>query len=92
MIQQHGKYLKNTYSSSWSCWLVFYYQYQRSIPRMRRALKARKKSCLFDCDNLKDLRARLSDARDWGKEEYDPKKHHDLDWIKHTIHLYIKTL
>lgn len=44
----------------------------------------------FNCDNLKDLRTRLADTQDWEKEEYDMNKHHDLDWIKHTIYSYIR--
>ncbi|KAG2196029.1 hypothetical protein INT47_005365, partial [Mucor saturninus] len=44
----------------------------------------------FNCDNVKDLRRRLADTQDWEKEEYDMNKHHDLDWIKHTIHFYVR--
>ncbi|KAG1460370.1 hypothetical protein G6F56_005965 [Rhizopus delemar] len=44
----------------------------------------------FNCDNLKDLQTHLTDIQDWEKEEYNMNKHHDLDWIKHDIHSYIK--
>ena len=33
---------------------------------------------------------RLANTQDWEKEEYDVNNHHDLDWIKHTIHSYIR--
>lgn len=44
----------------------------------------------FNCDNLKDLRMHLANTQDWEKEEHDVNNHHDLDWIKHTIHSYIR--
>lgn len=44
----------------------------------------------FNCDNIKDLWRRLADTQDWEKEEYNMNKHHDLDWIKHTIHSYVR--
>lgn len=41
----------------------------------------------FNCDNAKDLREQLSKLYDW-ERNYDIKKHHNFDWIKHTIYSF----
>ncbi|KAL9537637.1 hypothetical protein MBANPS3_011596 [Mucor bainieri] len=46
----------------------------------------------FNHNNVNDLRAELSTAHSWEQAEYDQKLHHDLDWIKHTMHSYIRLM
>ncbi|KAI9473542.1 MAG: hypothetical protein EXX96DRAFT_487257, partial [Benjaminiella poitrasii] len=43
----------------------------------------------LNCNNVKDLRMRLTDTQAW-EREYDINKYHDLDWVKCTIHSYIR--
>ncbi|RCH88790.1 hypothetical protein CU097_011707, partial [Rhizopus azygosporus] len=44
---------------------------------------------LFNCNNLKDLRASLAKRQVW-ELGYDVSKSHDLDWTKHSLHSYIQ--
>lgn len=39
--------------------------------------------------NVKDLRAELLRAHDW-EINYNIDKDHDLDWVKHTIHSFVR--
>lgn len=43
----------------------------------------------FNCDNAKELRAQLLKVQDW-EHNYDSKKYHDFDWVKHTIFSFVR--
>ncbi|KAI8991880.1 hypothetical protein BDF20DRAFT_846936 [Mycotypha africana] len=43
----------------------------------------------FNCDSTEDLRAQLLKVQDW-ENNYNPKEHHDFDWVKHTIFSFVR--
>lgn len=43
----------------------------------------------FNCDNTKDLRQQLLQSHDC-ESSYDQKKHHDFEWVKHTIFSFVR--
>lgn len=43
----------------------------------------------FNRNNLKDLRSELSRTHTW-EWNYNEGERHNLDWIKHTMHSYIR--
>lgn len=43
----------------------------------------------FNCNNVKDLRSELLKPHQW-ENEYNINTHHDLDWVKHTIHSFVR--
>jgi hypothetical protein len=43
----------------------------------------------FNLTNVKDLRTELLKVHDW-EINYSIDKEHDLDWVKHTIHSFVR--